>query len=190
MRVTLLDLHLKSGLRVHSQRRTRRRSTASARMTPSRVSGASLRGLNTPILGKLRPAPIRRNRKRRFGTARRSLSASLISPAFTSRAFSFAIRFSNSDAGSSFGSCGTSLPRTARSRTKRRSRAIASGASAIAHNARAGVRHSSGQRLGEDRLQLVAQARRLGLGWRKIGQQRFRVAVVVGHACGFLMSRL
>jgi hypothetical protein len=40
----------------------------------------------------------------------------LIFPDFTSRAFSAAIRFSNSDAGSSFGSCGTSLPHTARLR--------------------------------------------------------------------------
>ena len=55
----------------------------------------------------------------------------LISPAFTSRAFSVAIRFNNSDAGSSFGSCSTNFPRTARSRMKRRKRGIASGASEI-----------------------------------------------------------
>ncbi len=60
-----------------------------------------------------------------------SISDLRASPAFTSRAFSFAIRFNNSAAGSSFASCATSFPRTARSRMKRRKRAIASGASAI-----------------------------------------------------------
>ena len=45
----------------------------------------------------------------------------LIFPCFTSSAFSAAIRFSSSDAGSSFGSCGTSLPRTASSRISSRS---------------------------------------------------------------------
>ena len=45
----------------------------------------------------------------------------LIFPCFTSSAFSAAIRFNNSDAGSSFGSCGTSLPRTASSRISSRS---------------------------------------------------------------------
>ncbi len=44
----------------------------------------------------------------------------LILPCFTSSAFSAAIRFSSSDAGSSFGSCGTSLPRTASSRISSR----------------------------------------------------------------------
>ena len=42
----------------------------------------------------------------------------LISPASTSRAFSAAIRFSSSDAGSSSRSCSTSLPRTARLRNR------------------------------------------------------------------------
>ena len=44
-----------------------------------------------------------------------------------SAAISFAIRFSSSDAGSSFGSCGTSLPRTARLRMVWRSCLIWSG---------------------------------------------------------------
>ena len=60
----------------------------------------------------------------------RAVSGSAATPSIN-RSFSAAIRFSNSDAGSSFGSCGTSLPRTARSRMKRRNRAIASGASAM-----------------------------------------------------------
>src|SRR5258706_2489105 len=67
------------------------------------------------------------------GNSRRDLSESpidgdfspLISPAFTSLAFSFEIRFSNSPAGSSFESWGTSLPSTSRSTIKRPSRAIA-----------------------------------------------------------------
>jgi hypothetical protein len=46
-------------------------------------------------------------------------------------AFSFVIRFSKSEAGLSFGSCETSFPRTAKSKTNFRNRAIASGASAI-----------------------------------------------------------
>ena len=50
-----------------------------------------------------------------FGlSARNSYFGFLIFPAFTSRAFSAAMRFSSSEAGSSFGSCGTSLPRTAK----------------------------------------------------------------------------
>ena len=84
------------------------------------------------MFGKLRPNPKFDGTGTAFRDREgRNAGLSLISPAFTSRAFSFAIRFSNSDAGSSFGSCGTSLPRTARSRMKRRRRAIASGASAI-----------------------------------------------------------
>ena len=55
----------------------------------------------------------------------------LISPASTNRAFSTAIRFNNSDAGSSSGSCGTSFPRTAKSRINRRRRGTASGPSAM-----------------------------------------------------------
>ena len=38
------------------------------------------------------------------------------------------------------------------------------------------------ERLGEDRLQLVTKARRLGFGGGKVGQQRVRVAVIVGNA--------
>ena len=52
-------------------------------------------------------------------------------PPSPTAAFSSAIRFNSSDAGSSFGSCGTSLPRTARLRMNRRRRGMASGASAI-----------------------------------------------------------
>ena len=45
--------------------------------------------------------------------------ALLIYPDVTNRAFSAAIRFNSSEAGSSFGSCGTSFPRRAKSRMKR-----------------------------------------------------------------------
>lgn len=45
----------------------------------------------------------------------------LIFPSATNRAFSSAIRLSNPLAGSSFGSCGTNLPRTASSRISSRS---------------------------------------------------------------------
>jgi hypothetical protein len=62
----------------------------------------------------------------RKGTAALSF---LISPALISRAFSAATRFSSSDARSSFGFCGTSFPRTAKSRMRRRRRGMASGAS-------------------------------------------------------------
>ena len=62
----------------------------------------------------------------RFGT--RFLGFRIV-PEFMSRAFSAAMRFSNSDAGSSMGFCSTNFPRTARSSTNQRRWLTASGAS-------------------------------------------------------------
>ena len=61
------------------------------------------------------------------GDRSRRASSRGLSLALTNAPSSFAIRFSNSDAGSSFGSCGTSLPRTARLRMVWRSCLIWSG---------------------------------------------------------------
>ena len=74
-----------------------------------------------------------------------------ISPAFTSRAFSTAIRFNNSDAGSSFGSCSTSFPRTARSSTNRRKRGMTSGHPPRVRRGRAVFQGSSGASAGRNR---------------------------------------
>ena len=105
-----------------------------------------------------------------------------IFPAFTSRAFSFAIRFSNSDAGSSFGSCGTSLPRTARSRMKRRRRGIASGASAmrsiVCEQAFGVHRASASARIAFNWSRKLAVSASAAF---RLCQQLLRVAVVVGH---------
>ena len=81
------------------------------------------------------------------------------SPALSSRAFSFAIRFSSSDAGSSFGSCGTSLPRTARLRMVWRSCLIWSGRVVRAGSVSSAKRASSWKVVGIGRVE-AGEARR------------------------------
>ncbi len=46
------------------------------------------------------------------------------------------------------------------------------------------------KRLGEDRLQLIAQGRRLGLRGVQTFEQQLRVAMASAIVCGFLISRL